>query len=233
MYRINRIKYSIINKRIKKKCKTRLEYNKLTRNQKECLWCKRLYTKPIDNYFCSKKCSKCYNKEKRQVFKHNNRCHLHKHEILTYRDTCWQCYVENYERKHKPRLKKQFRLSLRGFILVPTFRTSKDSWSGKIAFENYLVMRNIKWFVYIKYYTDKYGRVIPIVVGKSGSILVNDSGSDVNFSTDIRDGKTRVFLKENGLDWYYDHISIRKCRSQWHALKIEDKICKKYKLNAS
>lgn len=67
--------------------------------------------------------------------------------------------------------------------IFPTFRTQdSQDWSGsRCAFEEYLVEQNIKWFTYIKFYIDQQKHIRPLVVGKTGSLLVNKAGTDVSF----------------------------------------------------
>lgn len=185
------------------------------KSQKICIWCKRTHNKKDEN-FCSKKCNKLYNVEKFQIFKHNNRCCKHKYQILTYKNICWSCYIKMIKSQKVPRMKKRFLLTFFGFKVIPTFRTSKETWNGdKIAFEQFLKDRGIKWFVYIKFYEIKtLGKIKPIVAGKSGSIKVNSSGSDLSFSTDVKHGISKQFLSYNKFDWHYEHIMIRKCKNE-------------------
>ena len=209
-------------------------YKKYRSKQKECLWCKRTHTK--QGYFCSKSCSKIYNKEKYQVFKRNNRCKKHKFQKLTFKGECWSCYKKNYiqsVKRHK--LKKSFVLKhLYGFKIIPTFRTSKDSWNGdKIAFEQYLLDQKVKWFVYVKFYVNKKGKILPLVGGLSASSKINYGGSDLNFSLSTKDGKSRQFLKLNKEDWYYYKIAIRKCKSPHEAYRLESKILDDFNLFSS
>lgn len=211
----------------------------------ECIWCKHLYKKKKKffkcyNPFCSKSCMKKYNEVKNQVFKKNNRCYLHKGCTLTYKNMCWQCYKRAFmSNTPKVRLNLFFKmkLCLNGFHKIPTFRTSKDSWNGdKIAFEQHLKDKHIKWFVYIKFYEVKKGNKIlskPIVIGKSGSSLVNASGSDLNFSVRCEDGPARRFLYCNKLKWNYDFIYVKKCFSEKSAYTQEQKYMDEYSLYGS
>lgn len=118
------------------------------------------------------------------------------------------------------------------FIFFPTFRTQDSGdWSGaKSAFEQNLTDNCITWFVYIKFYIDNKKNVKPLVVGKSGSKLVNFNGSDINFSNDIEDGPARRFLKEKRLDWCKTQIAILSCDSEQNALDMEKDIGLKYNL---
>ena len=110
-----------------------------------------------------------------------------------------------------------------GFQFVSTFR-EQDSidWSGvKAAFEQNLVDMKVSWFVYVKFYIDKNGDVKPLVIGKSGSLLVNMSGSDLSFSIDINDGPARRFLAEGGFQWCKTQIAILPVGSEKEAYEKE------------
>ena len=122
------------------------------------------------------------------------------------------------------------------FEFYPTFRTQdSDDWSNASqAFERSLVEASIGWFVYIKFYIDRNSNDElvrkPLVVGKTGSKLVNKSGTDVCFSTDISDGPARRFLSEENLDWDKTVIAICKCESELEAYQLESEIEKCYNL---
>ena len=110
-----------------------------------------------------------------------------------------------------------------GFVIYPTFRAqdSKD-WKGSLqAFEQNLIDNEIGWFAYIKFYIDENNKFKPLVCGKSGSKLVNVSGSDVSFSIDINDGPARCFLQEEGFEWCKTQIAILKCDSEEEAYEKE------------
>lgn len=114
-----------------------------------------------------------------------------------------------------------------GFVTMPTFRTQESNdWSGgaKKAFEQSLVDENVGWFVYVKFATGHDGTTFPLVVGKSGSLLVNITVSDLSFSTDPDDGPARLFLSEMGLVWLKTHVSILKCESETEAYALENEI---------
>ena len=158
------------------------------------------------------------------------------------------------------KVKKLLFLKLKGFVFYPTFRTSEDSWGGdKIAFEQNLKDHNVKWFIYIKFcITDNsikinknfikcnknnFNKILlknylndslcPLVVGKSGSSLVNNSGSDLNFSINPKDGPAREYLKETNRKWCYDLIAIKKLKNQKQAYKAESKIMNKLNIFGS
>lgn len=208
------------------------DFRKYKQKQQVCIWCKRIYIK--GKYFCSKKCERLYTEERFQSFKHNNRCKHHPFQILTYKNKCWECFVDSKLREKYPRMKKSFWFKLHGFKTIPTFRTSHENWNGdKVAFEQFLRDYHVKWFVYIKFYENKNGKIRPLVVGKSGSMLVNGSGSDLNFSTAVSDGQARQFIHLNGFQWHYEHIMIKKCKNESHAYYIETKIQNKFDLFGS
>lgn len=122
-----------------------------------------------------------------------------------------------------------------GFKQIPTFRSqnSVDWKNARKIFEQSLIDMNVKWFCYIKYFIDNVGNIKPLVVGKSGSKLVNSNGSDVNFSTDINDGPARLFLYETGFQWCKEFISIKSFDDEKDALMEENRIQKEYCLFGS
>lgn len=120
-----------------------------------------------------------------------------------------------------------------GFKLFSTFRTQdSEDWSGaRQAFEQNLIDENISWFTYIKFYiTPDSNKIRPLVIGKSGSKLVNANGSDVNFSTNINDGPARRYLQEEGLYWCKTQIAVKRCETEQEALQIEKEIQENYNL---
>jgi hypothetical protein len=68
------------------------------------------------------------------------------------------------------------------------------------------------------------------VVDKSGSLMVNVKGSDVNFSTDIKDGLSHLFLYETNQQWYQTEILAIKTFDEKQALFYESKIAENFKL---
>ena len=121
------------------------------------------------------------------------------------------------------------------FKLYPTFRVqNSEDWSGASnAFEQSLVDEKIGWFIYIKFYISNNGVSIPLVCGKSGSLLVNSRGSDVSFSTNIDDGPARRFLVEENLQWDKTKVAILKCESENEAYKQEKYYLEKLNLFGS
>lgn len=117
--------------------------------------------------------------------------------------------------------------------IYPTFRTQEsNTWEGsRGAFEQYLIDNKVNWFTYIKFYIDpKTNNIRPLVVGKSGSLNVNNSGSDISFSTDINDGPSRKFLYDINSSWDKTRILIIKAKSERQALYYEYKISNIYNL---
>ena len=162
---------------------------------------------------------------------------IEKNEILHYLDKR-KVFVpwEEYKKAFKVKESAQDCNLPDGFELYPTFRTqdSKDWSNASQAFDRSLVEANIGWFVYIKFYVDKNndGELVrrPLVVGKTGSKLVNKSGTDVCFSTDISDGPARRFLSEENLEWDKTVIAICKCESELEAYQLEMNIANTFGL---
>lgn len=141
----------------------------------------------------------------------------------------WNIYKEKFLVSSKDiKLPKDFKI-------IPTFRTQdSEDWSNsKTAFEQLLLDLGIDWFVYIKFYINKNNKSIPLVCGKSGSLNVNCSGSDLSFSTDINDGPARRFLVENNLNWDKTKIAILKSGSEKDAYLAEQKYMKELNLFGS
>lgn len=121
------------------------------------------------------------------------------------------------------------------FKIIPTFRKEgSTSWFGaKQAFEFYLKELCIGWFVYLKFYIDHNGNSRPLIVGKSGSLLVNKNGSDISFSTDIKDGPARRFLYEEHLCWDVTKVAVLPCETEDKAYLLENKIMREMNLFSS
>lgn len=121
--------------------------------------------------------------------------------------------------------------SKENFEIITTFRSqNSQDWTGaRIAFEESLVENNIGWFIYVK--LTEYNKLL--LCGKTGSLLVNKSGTDVNFSKDEKDGPARQFLKENNITWNKTIILIKRCNSEKEALIVEKDIQKRYGLFGS
>ena len=194
---------------------------------------------PKDKLGCL--CDKCYyeatgNNGFIKSFIEENNCEIHKdmcnisYHIGNSKYLCWECYKEKFQINSKSSPIDNCEL-----IDIPTFRTqdSKDWIGARNAFECYLVENQITWFVYIKYYIDVYSDSRPLVVGKTGSRLVNINGTDVSFSTNINDGPARRFLYENDLSWDKTKISIIKCSNEKEALELEKEILETFGLFSS
>jgi len=112
---------------------------------------------------------------------------------------CWSCYKEKFiDIGYSDNFIKKLKENYDNVELFSTFRTQdSEDWSGgaRSAFERNLIERDISWFVYVKFYHNKNkNKIEPLVVGKTGSLLVNISGTDVDFSEDENDGPARRFL---------------------------------------
>lgn len=116
--------------------------------------------------------------------------------------------------------------------IIPTFREQDiDTWNGaRNAFEEYLKELDVRWFTYVKFYVNGNNQIRPLVVGKSGSMLVNAGGSDVNFSMNENDGPARRFLMDEGYHWDRTKLMILKAKSEKQALYWEWYLQKQYQL---
>lgn len=165
-----------------------------------------------------------------------NRSLFHqKDKELWYYDSSIKDYIVWSEFKNKFKIKSNNIDLPKDFKLYPTFRVqSSDDWGGaNNAFEQSLVDDDIQWFIYLKFYLDNDSNSIPLVCGKSGSLLVNSRGSDVNFSTNIDDGPARRFLLEENLQWDKTKVAILKCASEQDAYDKEKYYLKKLNLFGS
>ena len=145
----------------------------------------------------------------------------------------WESYKANFIEKYK-----NFTIQdlPNEFKTIPTFRKQEnEDWSGtKVAFEQSLVDIGINWFIYIKFYIDKNnGTNIPLVIGKTGSMNVNDRDSDISFSINIKDGPARRFLYEENLEWNKEVIAVLPCKSEQDAYEKEKFYQSKLKLFGS
>lgn len=112
-----------------------------------------------------------------------------------------------------------------GFKLISTFRSQESNKTNRLL-DDYLIKQNITWFTYIKYSENG----VPLVVGKSGSKLVNSSGCDVTFDKNSNGGPARQYLIKNNLNWNKTQIAIYICSTEQKALDKEKEIFKKYNL---
>ena len=121
-------------------------------------------------------------------------------------------------------------------VIQPTFRMQDSiDWSGgaRQAFEKDIMDKNVGYFAYIKFYLDENGHSRPLVAGKSGSVLVNSSGSDVMFSDDVEHGPARRFLQEGHFHWDKTNILLLPADSEKHALALERQVQKTMNLFGS
>ena len=148
---------------------------------------------------------------------------------------CWSCFKEkficNYDNLFITHIKKIYPLA----FVQSTFRIQKSiDWiDASLAFEKNLLEKEIKWFSYIKFYINNNNKILPLVSGKTGSLLVNSSGSDVNFSEDISHGPARKLLKENNLEWDKTQILIISANSENGAYIIKKYLKNNYNLLSS
>lgn len=173
------------------------------------------------------------------IFDKHAQCKQHKNcQIIFYNTNknkfeCWECYKEKFKHNNTNiNFLKQIQEYYSNAFIQLTFRKQEyEDWSGsKQAFEQNLIEKEIYWFTYIKFYINEKGCSIPLVVGKTGSLNVNTSCSDVSFSTDINHGPARKFLHDEQLDWDKTQILIIPCKSEKEAYQIENNIFNQFNL---
>jgi len=71
------------------------------------------------------------------------------------------------------------------------------------------------------------------VIGKTGSLLVNTNGTDVNFSEIETDGLSRKILKSLNTTWLKTHILVIPVNSEKEAYILENYLQDKYNLLGS
>ena len=142
------------------------------------------------------------------------------HDSVTGEDVPWDEYRKHFEQNLVPL--EWFK----NWLVIPTFRAPNSTTlaGAKQPFEQLLVNLNIRWFVYIKMYEGHDGLLRPLVVGKSGSTLVNVGGSDVNFSTDVDDGPARRYLKDGGFNWCFGQILVLPVNDEEEAYRVEHEV---------
>lgn len=152
-------------------------------------------------------------------------CQLHpiedKQALRSYKYECWSC------------LKRELRerdlcINIPGSFFQLTYRASTDNSSGQFMMEEELIEQDISWFAYIKGYI-KEGVWTPLVVGKTGSRLVNKFGTDISFKYS-GEQLGRTFLREKRLEWDISKILIIPCNSEKKALLLESYIASENKL---
>ena len=167
-----------------------------------------------------------------------NNCEKHKKcEIQYYSKKineyiCWECYKEEFNVDLSNDFLGEIKLYYSLAFIQSTFRSQEsDNWNGsKEAFEQNLVEKSITWMAYVKCYISKNNKILPLVVGKTGSRLVNCSGTDVLFSMDVSHGPARKFLNETNVCWDKTKILVIPCETEEQALNTESKIIKTYSL---
>lgn len=118
-----------------------------------------------------------------------------------------------------------------GFVDVPFDCSEKHPSYPTLACEQYIsdLFEDNPWLVYIKYYIDFEGASRPIVVGKTGTIKVNSSGTDICFDIKKNDKRAaRQFLADNNLSWDKSKISAIGFKTEQEALNFEDYIINKF-----
>ena len=198
--------------------------------------CELIQIKPLKNKwgYCKYAIDKIGGKEPYFIKRDNLLYYLDK-EINDY--VLWENFKKKFSLKNKNI--DDFTIELKNkypnLLIIPTFRSQESvDWTGaRSAFEQNLVDKGIKWFTYIKFYIDKQNNVKPLVVGKSGSLLVNSVGSDVSFSEDENHGPARKFLLDNKLEWDKTQILVIPCNNESEALENESIIQERYNLFSS
>ena len=109
----------------------------------------------------------------------------------------------------------------------------------KFDFQESLADDNLLYFAYIKFYICQNGEKYALVSGKSGSKKVNYSGCDLSFSTNIKHGRARKWLKCNEKKWCVTEILVihtnatEKNKSNKEAYDIEGCLQQKFDLYGS
>lgn len=102
-------------------------------------------------------------------------------------------------------------------------------------YEQELVDKGVKHFAYIKFFSDGkdyYG----IVAGKSGSRIVNQSGTDISFSIKTTDGPSRRFLEQKKYKWVESEVLVCEGLSPndpKDAFEVERDLKEMFNLNGS
>lgn len=151
---------------------------------------------------------------------------------LYYKDASTGEYVPWLDYVNKFKVQNLSIEGLKGWKTIQTFRSNdSESWKGaKQTFEQYLIDLGITWFAYIKFYIDANGELKPLVVGKTGSLLVNKHGSDISFSTNVEHGPARRFLHDTKLLWCKTEIMVYPCSTELEAYNVEKDVAKAYNL---
>lgn len=153
-----------------------------------------------------------------------------KNDILYYKEEKWEDYKDKFKLKN---VEADFDNEYNGFW-QNTYRLEENSIKGQDAMERELIEKNVGWFVYIKFYIDKEENIKPLVVGKTGSKLVNISGTDIKFDlNNIDHSPGRRFIADNNFEWYKDKIYVIPCNSEKEAKMLESKLQNEYYLFGS
>lgn len=170
----------------------------------------------------------------------NAHCSKHAECELQYCDRdlnryiCWECYKKKFITNKDKMLNfmDNVQCEYPNAFLQPTFRTQHSlNWrDASAAFKQDLMDKRIKWFSYIKFYIHSDDSIKPLVVGKTGTKLVNYMGTDVNFSEDVNYGPSRRFLKESSLTWDKTQILVIPANAERDAFDTEKSIATNYHL---
>jgi len=189
------------------------------RRAHRCRYCKRpmrtLAWKKHDG-FCSKRCSKWWRKESRQIIRHDNRCMRHPFCRITHAGVCLWCTADAWRASHPiPAATHRWWLMLHGFRWVPTFQDDSGNTLAApgAAFDAMLQSHGVRWCTYVKFYRSRRGRVSPLVVGKTGSGLVNATGTDLSFSTDPSHGPARRMLAATRARWHTTYVMVKGAKN--------------------
>lgn len=138
--------------------------------------------------------------------------------------------------------------------ILPTYREPEsENWDGALAaWEHSLVELELENFVYVKFAqcrregTESSECVslktcFPLVVGVTGSLLVNTAGSDLDFGEwnpelgpeDVNFTPARLFMYENGMQWVKTHVLAVPCSNREQAFLLEAVIAEHFDLMMS
>lgn len=121
------------------------------------------------------------------------------------------------------------------YVVDTCLGQNEDRWrrGEKSKFQQNLCNLGLEYFAYIKFYLEGYNK-IAIVVGKSGSKLVNKSqGCDLSFSVKATDGAARKWLLNNQRQWCQTKILVVPAKCQREAYAIESELAGRYSLLGS
>ena len=129
-------------------------------------------------------------------------------------------------------------VEIEGLKTIQTFRTQDSTeWgSSRSPFEQLIVEsceENKPYLAYVKFYYDHEGNIKPIVAGYTANKTINSSGTDISFSTNVKDGTSRRFLDERGLSYCKTQIAFKCFETKQEALAYELYLQETYNLFGS